>query len=1036
MTAELDALKKKRLKWVEANRENGFDEGINRLLTELYPDNAHFIYELLQNAEDPLATEVNFNLSISAIGFEHNGKRLFTIKDVESITSIGNSTKRDDPTSIGKFGVGFKAVFSYTNTPEIHSGDFHFRIHDLVVPETDGVESTESPGQKTSFSFPFDNPKKQPESAVKEIESGLLDLGDNTLLFLSHIRKIEYTLQDGSMGSLRRDDHEDGRIEIHAKHPECDETISHWMHFDKTVEVTDDNGKPKTCTVAIAYQLELETGKNKDQSQWKIVAVPGGGQVSIYFPAEKETSKLHFHLHAPFASTVARDSVRDCHANDQLRDHLAELIVESLTAIREQGMLTMSFLAVLPNPRDSLAKFYEPIRLAIVDAFKNQALTPTRNGSHAKAESLYRGSAKIADVIIDEDLSLLTDDEIPLWAANPPQLNQRENNFLDSLAIDRWDYEQLSAIFTSTDKEKIQLWLAEKNDEWMMDFYGLLKEAKESHDRSQQRLQSLQRQNWSGLAYSLVRVNSEEVKHVSAKQAYFAPEDKSSLPPEEIHIVKRSVYINDDKSDEANQPAQTFLQNIGVKPFDAKAAIELRLKHYQSPLNQIEDNHYEDIRQFINHWKKNPEEKALFQAYSFFLATSNDKLYWCKATDICLDSPFAETGLSDLIEIHQKKVLWQGYSKKLNENELKDFVEFAKATGVMHKMRVIFLAQEDARKNPNNPYKWDNWTHTGCAIDSSIPELEKYLTVNKISTSQLIWSALITADRSNNMASFKPNQQYSTVSVESQLVYHLKNHAWIPNKQGDFCKPQDLSRDDLLDEFPFDNGNGLLAAIGFGENPRKRSEEYLVKNNKAQEFGFESAERAAKWAELDKLGFSPDELLAKQRRPEQPEDSVLNPERRRKGVLERSENTPSKESISRERSIQPGIENVVAEAKAYLRAKYTNTNGEMVCQCCHHEMPFKIGEYYYFEAVQCIKKIENHHIENRLALCPTCAAMYQYARETDETEIRRLLVEHDAPDDASSLEIPTTLAKKQQILRFVGTHSFDLKTILNDKSQN
>ena len=60
MNSVLQALRQKRLKWVESNRENGFDEGINRLLTELYPDNAHFIYELLQNAEDPEATIVEF----------------------------------------------------------------------------------------------------------------------------------------------------------------------------------------------------------------------------------------------------------------------------------------------------------------------------------------------------------------------------------------------------------------------------------------------------------------------------------------------------------------------------------------------------------------------------------------------------------------------------------------------------------------------------------------------------------------------------------------------------------------------------------------------------------------------------------------------------------------------------------------------------------------------------------------------------------------------------------------------------------------
>jgi len=38
----LDALKQDRLDWTKATKKNSFDVGINRLLTELYPDNAHF----------------------------------------------------------------------------------------------------------------------------------------------------------------------------------------------------------------------------------------------------------------------------------------------------------------------------------------------------------------------------------------------------------------------------------------------------------------------------------------------------------------------------------------------------------------------------------------------------------------------------------------------------------------------------------------------------------------------------------------------------------------------------------------------------------------------------------------------------------------------------------------------------------------------------------------------------------------------------------------------------------------------------------
>ena len=254
----LEELRLKRLKWVEANRENGFDDGIRRLLTDLYPDNAHFIYELLQNAEDARATEVRFTLRENCVEFEHNGAQLFTLEDVDSITSIGFSKKREDHTSIGKFGVGFKAVFAYTETPEIASGEYHFRIRDLVVPDTEGLAFCPLCEKQTYFSFPFDNDAKPPEKARAEIERNLQKLDESTLLFLSSIKKIEYRLTDSTEGFIeRRETSQENRIEILVQHPGDSEPASvSFLRFEKEVEVNDEDGEPKPCRIAIAFLLE------------------------------------------------------------------------------------------------------------------------------------------------------------------------------------------------------------------------------------------------------------------------------------------------------------------------------------------------------------------------------------------------------------------------------------------------------------------------------------------------------------------------------------------------------------------------------------------------------------------------------------------------------------------------------------------------------------------------------------------------------------------------------------------------------------
>ncbi|HLP82405.1 MAG TPA: hypothetical protein VK141_10515, partial [Nitrosomonas sp.] len=291
-------LSEKRKKWVDANRENGFDDGIKKLLTDLYPDNAHFIYELLQNAEDAGATQVTFILNEDNIEFEHNGNRLFSLADVDSITSIGVSTKKDDPTSIGKFGVGFKAVFAYTNTPEIQSGEYHFRIRDLVIPEMITPIIPSLGEKRTRFIFPFDNPKKSIENARLEIERNLRQLDENTLLFLSNIEKIEYLLPDSTMGCLRRGNNKDYRTEIIVQPPGTTEEMSFFfLRFEKMVHVHDDEGSDKSCKIAVAFSVAENRQQHSEESdnqkakknapRWGIKPLKSG-RVFIYFPAEKE----------------------------------------------------------------------------------------------------------------------------------------------------------------------------------------------------------------------------------------------------------------------------------------------------------------------------------------------------------------------------------------------------------------------------------------------------------------------------------------------------------------------------------------------------------------------------------------------------------------------------------------------------------------------------------------------------------------------------------------------------------------------------
>lgn len=82
-TENFDKLISRRQRWVQSSKENNFD--FDSILAGIYNDPSHFIYEILQNAEDANATEISFNLYSNRLKIKHNGKD-FDFNDVDGIT--------------------------------------------------------------------------------------------------------------------------------------------------------------------------------------------------------------------------------------------------------------------------------------------------------------------------------------------------------------------------------------------------------------------------------------------------------------------------------------------------------------------------------------------------------------------------------------------------------------------------------------------------------------------------------------------------------------------------------------------------------------------------------------------------------------------------------------------------------------------------------------------------------------------------------------------------------------------------------------
>ena len=89
-------------------------------IIQLYTDKSHFVYELLQNAEDAGASRIKFEQYEDRLVVLHDGHP-FSMDNLQRLCDIGKSDKTDDLNQIGEFGVGFKSVFGICETVRLYS---------------------------------------------------------------------------------------------------------------------------------------------------------------------------------------------------------------------------------------------------------------------------------------------------------------------------------------------------------------------------------------------------------------------------------------------------------------------------------------------------------------------------------------------------------------------------------------------------------------------------------------------------------------------------------------------------------------------------------------------------------------------------------------------------------------------------------------------------------------------------------------------------------------------------------------------------
>ena len=322
---------------VENISRYGWDTAVLELLGQLYSDRAHFIFELIQNAEDAGATELTFELFGDRLEVRHDG-RPFTTADVRGICGVGQGTKADDLTQIGKFGIGFKSVYAYTNTPRIYSSDEHFRIEKYVRPYS--VQPLDEPAASTLFVFPFDRAEVSATVAVQEISAALSNLDVDTLLFLRSIERVRscgHQTPDTVLERKSAARADSGRHVTLASRRGGRRSNEEWLVWHRPLDAL---GEPE-LRVEIAFMARTEIDARR-------LVRRESSPLVVFFPTQRETF-LGFLIQGPYRTTPARDNVPEHDPwNLALVRETASLLVDVLADLRDGGLLTVDILQALP----------------------------------------------------------------------------------------------------------------------------------------------------------------------------------------------------------------------------------------------------------------------------------------------------------------------------------------------------------------------------------------------------------------------------------------------------------------------------------------------------------------------------------------------------------------------------------------------------------------------------------------------------------------------------------------------------------------
>ena len=359
-------------------------------ILESLDDSSQVIPELLQNADDVGGdcTEVTLQLTDDALVVTNHGEQM-TEAEIAALGEFTRSTKHD-LSYIGHFGIGFKTVFSVTDSPHIETGytSFKYDKSDSELPVLDSGEYVD--GTRIRLPFADDLSETRLETLKNKLESI-----DRLLPFLNNLESIRVEV-DGEARVYERIETGGDTRTIRERFPEDDSvpTVARYRLFSESL--TTDSGVFEMLADEREFNAADLEERNVELEVTVAIPVSDEGtpvssqdsRLFCYFPASNDTL-LPFDVQADFLLKSNREEIRPGHPlNERFLSVAGGLVETAIPEFKTDDIAPEALLELVPDLAEDRPSYLDPLLKRTRESVSRQEIVPVASGGVYRPEEI------------------------------------------------------------------------------------------------------------------------------------------------------------------------------------------------------------------------------------------------------------------------------------------------------------------------------------------------------------------------------------------------------------------------------------------------------------------------------------------------------------------------------------------------------------------------------------------------------------------------------------------------------------------------